>query len=427
MNVHGKRMSSRRPAAVLGSLIPALLFLVAWVPAGQPALAAQDGAPKAYVALHDESALAVLDITASRVMRFLPVPLGPHGLAMTPDGRKVYVGSDQLSTVSVLDTATDGLLAQIEVGLYPYGLSVSPDGRQLLVSVLGANEVVIIDTATDRITGRVSVPRPDRSAISPDGRIAYVGSTAPDDPALAVVDLTRSAKIGTIMLSHAPRALAFGRDGKRLYFTVDGVDTVQVLEVGRNKVVAAVPAGGAPHGLIVTTSAYGPLVVSQSRNELEILDPVRNSVRGTVAVGRLPHGIATGADERTVYVTAEGSGDVSVVDLVDRKVTATITIDTIGGTPREIVVQPRSNASSPHSETLRTSRSIGTARTSRILTAFMSYAPNRNDYYGPVLEIRRDAGGPGDTPLPSSPPSGYYSGFSTTVPNQPLWVVQFHL
>jgi len=432
MNVHGKRTSARRPAVVLGGLIPVLLFLVAWVPAGQPAPAPQDGAPKGYVALHDESALAVLDTTANRVVRFIPVPLGPHGLAMTPDGRKVYVGSDQLSTVSVLDTATDGLLAQIEVGLNPYGLSVSPDGRQLLVSVWGANEVVIIDTTTDRITGRVSVPSPDRSAIGPDGRIAYVGSTSPDDPALAVVDLTRSVKIGTIPLSHAPRALAFGPDGKRLYFTVDGVDSVQVLDPGRNKVVAAVPAGGGPHGLIFTASAYGPLVVSRSRNELEILDPVRNIISGTVAVGRLPHGIATDADKRTVYVTDEGSGDVSVVDLVDRKVKATITIDTIGGTPREIVVQPRSNASSPHSETLRASRSIGNARTSRIRAAFMSYAGNGSDYR-PVLEIRRDAGnhqdsatGPGDTPLPSSPPSGYDSGFATTVPNQPLWIVQFH-
>ncbi len=432
MNVHGKRTSSRRPAAVLASLIPALLFLVAWVPAGQPAPAAQDAAPKAYVALHDESALAVLDTTANRVLRFIPVPLGPHGLAMTPDGRKVYVGSDQLSTVSVLDTSTDGLLAQIEVGLYPYGLSVSPDGRQLLVSVWGANEVVIIDTTTDRITGRVSVPSPDRSAISPDGRIAYVGSTSPDDPALAVVDLTRSAKIGTIPMSHAPRALAFSPDGKRLYFTVDGADTVQVLDPRRNKVVASVPAGAAPHGLMFTASAYGPLVVSQSRNELEILDPVRNIISGTVAVGRLPHGIATGADERTVYVTDEGSGDVSVVDLEDRKVKATITIDTIGGAPREIVVQPRSNASSPPSETPRTSRSVGNARTSRMVTASMSYARNDTDY-GPVLEIHRDAGkpqdsatGPGDTPLPSSPPSGYDSGFATTVTNQPLWVVQFH-
>jgi YVTN family beta-propeller protein len=340
-----------------GASSPPLLFLVAWVPAGPPAPAAQVGAPKAYVALHDESALAVLDTTANRVTRFVPVPLGPHGLAMTPDGRKVYVGSDQLSTVSVLDTATDGLLAQIEVGLYPYGLSVSPDGRQLLVSVWGANEVVIIDTTTDRITGRVPIAKPDTSAISPDGRTAYVGSMSLDDPALAIVDLAKPAKIGTVALSHLPRALAFSPDGKRLYFTVDGTDTVQVLDPGRNKVVAVVPVGASPHSPMLAASGHSTLVVSQARNELEILDPLQNTVSGTVAVGRLPHGIATSADERTVYVTNEGSGDVSVIDLVDRKVTATITIDTIGGAPREIVVQRRLIVPSSRSKMPPTPRS----------------------------------------------------------------------
>jgi YVTN family beta-propeller protein len=363
MNICGTRTSSRGPAALLASFVSALLFVVAWVPAGQAAptaqvaLASAGAAPKAYVALHDESALAVIDTATNRVLRFMPVPLGPHGLAMTPDGRKVYVGSDQLSSVSVVDTATDAIVAQIEVGPSLYGLSISPDGRKLLVSVWGANEVVIIDTTTDRITGRVPIARPDMSAISPDGRTAYVGSMSLDNPALAIVNLAKPAKIGTVALSHLPRALAFSADGKRLYFTVDGADTVQVLDPGRNKVVAVVPVGASPHGPLLAAGGHGALVVSQARNELDILDPLQNTVNGTVAVGRLPHGIATSADERTVYVTNEGSGDVSVIDLVDRKVTATITIDTIGGAPREIVVQRRLIVPSSRSKMPPTPRS----------------------------------------------------------------------
>jgi len=346
MNIYRKRTSSARLAALLASLIGGLLFAVAWVPPGRSASAAAvglrsaGGAPKAYIALHDEGALAVLDTGANRVLGYIPVSLDPQCLAVTPDGRKVYVGSDQLSTVGVVDTATDRIVAQIEVGPSPRGLSVSRGGGQVVVSVWGADEVVIIDTTTDRITGRVPIPRPDRIAISPDGRIAYVGSTSLDDPALAIVDLTRPAKIGRVRLSRAPGALALSPDGKRLYFTVEGVDTLQILETENNQVVAGVAAGASPHGLLASTAAHGVLVVSQPRNELEILDPIRNAVSGTVRVGRLPHGIATSADERTAYVTNEGSGDVSVIDLVERKVMATISIDTIGGTPREIVVQP---------------------------------------------------------------------------------------
>lgn len=52
---------------------------------------------------------------------------------------------------------------------------------------------------------------------------------------------------------------------------------------------------------------------------------------------------------------------------------------------------------------------------------------------GPVFEIHRDAGkpqgsvtGPGYTTVPQSPSLGYDTGFSTVVPTQPFWVVQFH-
>jgi hypothetical protein len=53
---------------------------------------------------------------------------------------------------------------------------------------------------------------------------------------------------------------------------------------------------------------------------------------------------------------------------------------------------------------------------------------------GPVVEIHRDAGkpqdrvnSPGYTTLPSPPLPGYDTGYSTTVPAQPFWVVQFSL
>lgn len=326
------------------SLIPALLFAMEGATTAQPKPVAPavstTAAPKAYVALHDNSALAIFDTGTNRVLRTIPVPLGPQGLAVTPDGHKVYVSSDETSIVSVIDTAADRVVTQIDVGAASRGLAISPDGRMVLVSVWGADEVAIIDTATDRITGRVSVLRPDRIAISPDGGIAYVGSTSLGDPALAILDLTGPAKIDRVPLSHVPGALAFSVDGRRLYFTVDGMDTLQVLDRGRNKVVRTVAAGAAPHGLVSVAGRYGELVTSASRNELEILDASLAIVRGTVTVGRLPHGIATSANERTAYVTNNGSNDISVVDLADRRVTATISLGDAGYSPGEIVLQP---------------------------------------------------------------------------------------
>src|SRR5215813_2627442 len=83
------------------------------------------GAPKAYVGLFKDDAVAVIDTAQNKVVNTISVPKGPHGLVVTPDGRKVYVSSDGASTVSVIDTGSDRVIASIEVGANPHGLAIS--------------------------------------------------------------------------------------------------------------------------------------------------------------------------------------------------------------------------------------------------------------------------------------------------------------
>src|ERR1051325_7343834 len=142
-----------------------------WAAAG-----ARAAAPKAYVGLFKDDAVAVIDTAQNRVVSTIAVPKGPHGLVITPDGRKVYVSSDGASTVSVIDTATDKIVASIDVGTNPHGLAMSRDGRKVLVSAFGSNRALIIDTATDKVTGEAAVPQVHNGTISPDGTRAWVGS-----------------------------------------------------------------------------------------------------------------------------------------------------------------------------------------------------------------------------------------------------------
>src|SRR3989454_11034313 len=168
--LHGGDSMLKRVAALLW----VLALMGGWV-VGTGSLSAA-GAPKAYVGLFKDDAVAVIDTAQNKVLSTIAVPKGPHGLVVTRDGRKVYVSSDGASTVSVIDTATDRVVGSIEVGPTPHGLAIAPDGSKVPVSGFGANQSMIIDTATDRIVGRVPVAQPHNSAISPDGRTAYVGS-----------------------------------------------------------------------------------------------------------------------------------------------------------------------------------------------------------------------------------------------------------
>src|SRR5258707_8381587 len=132
-------------------------LIAGWLSWTSPGVAA--AAPKAYVGLFKDDAVAVIDIAQNKVVGTIPVPKGPHGLVITPDGRKVYVSSDGASTVSVIDTATDKVAASIDVGANPHGLAMSRDGRKVLVSGFGSNRALIIDTATDKVTGEVAAPQ----------------------------------------------------------------------------------------------------------------------------------------------------------------------------------------------------------------------------------------------------------------------------
>jgi YVTN family beta-propeller protein len=302
------------------------------------------GAAKAYVGLFKDNAVAVLDTRTRQVLRTIPVPAGPHGLVITPDGAKVFVSSDGASTVTVIDTATDTIVDAIDVGQTPHGLAISSDGREVLVAGFGTNQAELLDTSTDQIVGRVPIPQPHNSAISPDGRRAYVGSQQQGETALVAVDLTSMTRTGSVPLDKSPRALSFSPDGRWVYFTVAGSDAVQVLDAARNEVVGQIPVGVSPH--LPTFTPDGSSVWSSPRvRELDLLDPRSNTETAAITVGAAPHWLTTSTDGRTAYVTDENSNDVSIVDLASRRVVASVPV---GNGPRKIAVQPEaSTAASP--------------------------------------------------------------------------------
>jgi YVTN family beta-propeller protein len=294
-------------------------------------------APKAYVGLFKDDAVAVIDTAQNKVLRTIPVPKGPHGLVVTADGRKVYVSSDGASTVSVIDTATDRVTSTIEVGTNPHGLAVSGDGSRVLVSGWGSNRALVIDTATDRVVGEVPVAQPHNGTLSRDGRTGWVGSQQQGAAALVRLDLATWKEATRVTLDKTPRGLELSPDGTRVFFTLAGVNAIRVLDTSSNHIVAQIPVGPSPHNAPFTPDGRWALAVVQGPGELGILDPTSNTLAGTVAVGKAPHWTATTSTGRVAYVTNEGSNDVSVVDLASRTVTSTIAV---GQAPRKIAVQP---------------------------------------------------------------------------------------
>ncbi|HVR86610.1 MAG TPA: cytochrome D1 domain-containing protein, partial [Planctomycetota bacterium] len=299
-----------------------------------------NAAPKVYVGNFKDNTVSVIDTATGTVVATIPVAPGPHGISVTPDGRRVFVSGDSGSGVSVIDTATDRVIEVIEVGKAPHGLAITPDGNTLLVGVYGENRVAFVDVLSNAVVATVPVPKPHTIAIRPDGKTAYVASQEPGKFALVVVDLTSRSVVRAVTLERAPRDPEFGFDGKALYFTLAGVNAVEVLDPTTDKVVAEVPTGVSPHLAKLYRDASLGAAVVQGPGELQLFNPATNKVVRTIAVGKQPHWQASN-DGKKVYVANEGSNDVTVVDLG----TGDTTRIPVGAAPRKIVVQPAPLAS----------------------------------------------------------------------------------
>jgi len=292
-------------------------------------------APKAYIGNFKDSTVSVIDTGTGAVVATIPVAAGPHGMGVTPDGRTVYVSGEGSSEVSVIDTTGDRVSGTISVGKMPHGMAMAEDGRLLLVCVYGEDKVVFIDTATQQVVGSAPVPKPHTVSIRPDGKLAYVSSQEPGKFALFVVDLPTKTIARTLPLEKTPRDLEFGYDGKALYFTMAGINAVQVLDPASDKIVAQIPTGASPHIANLFRGAPAGTVVVQGPGELTLFNPVTNAVIRSIAVGKQPHWVAASGDGKSAYVTNEGSNDVTVVDLATGQTKAIA----VGNAPRKVVVQ----------------------------------------------------------------------------------------
>ena len=329
------RLARRGGLVLAGIALGATLLISAPASVGAQGMGAL--APKAYIGLFKDNAVAVLDTSTNTVMKAIAIPTGPHGLVVTPDGRWVYASSDGASTVSVIDTRTDEVIKSIEVGPTPHGLAITPDGSHVLVAGFGTDQVEAIDTSTNQVVWMVPVPQPHNIAITPDGATAYAASQQKGAEALAILDLGTGTQTGSMPLDHTPRALNVSPDGADIAYTLAGVDALQVADLTAQQLETQIPTGASPHHPLFTPDGKLGLVVSQGPGMLELFDPATYMATGSIKVGMMPHWIGVTSDSRWAYVTNESSNDVSVVDLAEHKVIATVPV---GAAPRKIVLQP---------------------------------------------------------------------------------------
>ncbi len=210
----------------------------------------------------------IVDLATLDVARRIPLGIDPEHFDISDDGRLALMGNLEEGTVSVLD-----LVAGIEIKRMggfsePHGFAFLPGGKKAYVSNFGAHEVAAIATAameTIAVAQRFAVgsshmlagANPDRylteikGIANPtptlDGRFVYAADG--DSGEIAVIDTVTDEVVKTIRVGEEPWRAYPSPDGSKMLVPNNGDETISVIDVAKQTVIATLRAGPGMTGI----------------------------------------------------------------------------------------------------------------------------------------------------------------------------------
>lgn len=138
-------------------------------------------------------------------------------------------------------------------------------------------------------------------ALSPQGRELYVTCSGSDS--VILVDVAARAKLAEIPVGRQPHGVAFSPDGRRVFVSNLFDDTVSVIDAAERKVVATLEVGDEPHGLITDREGRFLFVLNAASDDVYVFE--LSSLRRVkkLAASRRPWGAALSPDGARIAVT----------------------------------------------------------------------------------------------------------------------------
>lgn len=190
----------------------------------------------------------VLDLTTLKQVAQVDGLTAAHGVALDSSGR-AYVTDGNSDSVLQFDPATGHVLKRIAVGKKPDSILFDAASSKIMAFDGDSEEVSVIDPATASVTTTIKLPNAPEYSQS-DGR-GHVYVNLEEGNAVAVINTTRMKLDHLIPLKgcDGPAPLALDKANRRL-FSGCGNNVMIVTDADSGKVLASVPIGGDPDGIV---------------------------------------------------------------------------------------------------------------------------------------------------------------------------------
>ncbi len=234
----------------------------------------------------------------------------PYNLYFTPDGRFAVVVAEGRQRLDFRDPETMKLIESVKTECRGIDhMEFSADGEYAIATCEFNGKLAKIDLKPQQVMGYLTLdpkvgsggamPQDIRS--SPDGSAFFVADMKADG--LRIIDPVAFREIGFIPTGKGTHGIYPSRDGRLLYATNRGWNTlrakphgdgsVSVVDPIARRVVATwpIPGGGSPDMGNVTADGRELWISGRYDHEVYVFDTATGTLTHRIPVGREPHGL----------------------------------------------------------------------------------------------------------------------------------------
>jgi YVTN family beta-propeller protein len=210
------------------------------------------------------SAVHILDLDTLKPIATVEGLDGAHGVAIDTLGGHGFVSDGNTNSVKMFDLATGKVLASIPVGEKPDSILRDPASGKILAFNGDSEDVSVIDPATATVTATIKLPSgPEFSQADGKGK---VWANMEETSSIVEIDTPTMKVSRTFRLTgcDGPAPLAFDPVHRRL-FSGCGNKVMVVTDADSGKVVASVPVGGDPDGIVFDSVRKRVIVANRDK------------------------------------------------------------------------------------------------------------------------------------------------------------------
>lgn len=180
-----------------------------------------------------------------RVVGHVALKANPHDIAISPNGQQAWVSLNGLDQLAVVDLTARKLERYVRTDQRPHDLLFAPDGR---LWVSDWDEGVYVYTARGRPVKQMIVGvQVHHLAFTPDGEQAWL--TDHEGARIFVADARSLRVLDSFRSGGAPHHVTITRDGRWAVVTDHEHGRLVLFAVATRRRVASVPVGAGPHGV----------------------------------------------------------------------------------------------------------------------------------------------------------------------------------